>query len=105
MKVAVLTELSSTKGIIPAGRIIEITPELLVMLKGKLSPAGYGVFTLSDYATGRTDSTTKRPCRYENHTDHWESIYGLTLCRICNPPAPGADRKSSNTPVLPAIGE
>lgn len=36
MKVKVISEIQSAKGIIPAGQIIEISPELLERLQGKV---------------------------------------------------------------------
>jgi len=38
LKVQVLSEISSAKGVIPAGQIINISAELLGKLKGKVKP-------------------------------------------------------------------
>lgn len=38
MRVQVLSEISSAKGVIPAGQIIEISAELLAKLTGKVKP-------------------------------------------------------------------
>jgi len=71
-------------------------------------PTKRGIYLLSDYATGNaTIATDETACRWCKSTDIWESatVPGRMTCRKCHPPAPGSERKPSNTPVIQAIGE
>jgi hypothetical protein len=36
---------------------------------------------------------TGGPCRCCGGMDFWTSVYGLSVCRRCHPPAPGAERR------------
>jgi hypothetical protein len=88
MKVKVISELSSAKGIIPVGRIIEVSPALLAKLQGKVEPVGSTI----PPAVYRPESarTTCYTCR---GSDYWVSRYDAALrCRKCYPPAPGAEK-------------
>lgn len=49
MKVKTLSEIPSAKGIIPAGRVIEIAPELLERLQGKVKEIPNGGKDLPHY--------------------------------------------------------
>jgi hypothetical protein len=59
-----------------------------------LPPTKRGIYNLSDYATG-IDGIKTRHCRYTHHVNLWESAEnpGHFTCRICHPPAPGAEKQ------------
>jgi len=71
-------------------------------------PKGFGIWKLADLCTGTDSVRDRNTCYCCKGTDYWLAgtvKYPNWVCRRCHPPAPGAERKPSNTPVLPGIGE
>jgi hypothetical protein len=115
------------------GSIIEVPEDMIPKLAGYVQaiasadsyspalppvPKGRGIWKLADFCRDTIEATVITPsgiparpshaCRYNTHTDLWLTScpdYPVWRCRKCHPPAPGAERKPSNTPVITAIGE
>jgi len=49
-------------------------------------------FDAQETSSTRTDS----PCRYPSHRQagDWRTTHGLLKCRVCHPPAPGAELRT-----------
>lgn len=98
MRVKALQEIPSAKGTIPVGQMLEISPALLEKLGGKVEvvvdqpTAGDlpmpAVAKLPQVEIARTGRALCFACW---STDLWKSKHGVTACRVCHPPAPGAE--------------
>lgn len=60
----------------PIGKILELSQDQAIRLAGKVKPI---------------QEPAKKICYWCRSTDFWISKYGRTICRVCHPPAPGAE--------------
>lgn len=122
MRVKAISEIPSAKGLIPVGQILEISPALLEKLKGKvevITDQPTKVLSKTHGANQPTTSSLKKPmitttiqveptragivytspprCYACSSVDLWRSRHGATVCRVCHPPAPGAETAARGT--------
>ena len=90
-----------------------ITPQLTHSAKKNSSPSGTGqqpkrdklsikvlnIKRLADVCPNRDEVRTARPTCINRHNDYWlggTEQHPIWICRICHPPAPGAERVSNS---------
>jgi hypothetical protein len=99
MRVQVITAISTARGILPIGKILEISEAALLKLSGKVEviirnePSTQSPLHVVTTATAK-ESPPVRVCFCCKSTDFWESALNENhfVCRKCHPPAPGAQR-------------
>jgi len=98
MRVRAIASIPSAKGTIPVGQILEISPELVEKLKGKveviIENLSKPVFVKPppvELTRAGIVITVPPRCYACSSTDLWRSRYGVSVCRVCHPPAPGAE--------------
>lgn len=88
MKVKTVSPIQSARGVIPTGRIIDISPAMVKKLKGKVEPV------TAEAPPPVRPHPPLRSCSWCGSTDMWRTSWPhqeIWRCRRCHPPVDGAE--------------